>query len=609
MMVDATSNTTALRRFKHRLTHVFRDREVIIRSEGKVRYVRLSTGLQIAGVLVVTANILWGLGAAATSWTMGRIIEARNDEIIEAKLAYETLRQGLVDYQTAIDGAVASLGGEIPEDQAFVLAGAPEGAPQELTEIARLNASLLQSIEGVQNNLDMPLEERERAIATRRALHERISELHESLEASLDKEAKLKLEAEELTARIDAILADRQRVIGERASLEEQAEDLSRQLENENATVASLTDNLAQLKQEIADSRRTSADVASQNEDLKLTIAVLRGTLTTERTERSSIESRIGDIADALASRLPGNAAMRRIENSGSVLASLEDITDDVTSDLDEARENTAAMVSVVDDVLAGLVEVSGGVNDPSSDVENKVAMARSLLGEIKGLHETQQQAVNMLISRTDESISEAERLLHMTKIDVGMISQLAGLPIEARGGPMHFEDVYTGSSSELQASVAHLEEKVERWMALRDVMACIPWVSPVDHYNVTSKYGKRRDPISGKMAMHKGIDLAGWPKTPIYAPAAGEVTYAGWHGRYGKMVEIDHGCGLVTRFGHMKTISVKAGEVLEHRTKIGTIGSTGRSTGPHVHYEIRVGGEPVDPAPFIEAGRHVFKG
>jgi len=609
MAGDATSSSGVGKKLLRRLMHVFREREVIIRSEGRVRYIRLSSSAQIAVALVIAANITWGVGAVATSWTMGRIVEARNDEILEAKLAYETLRQSLVDYQTAIDAAVVSLGGDKPADQAFVLAGETEGAPAELTEIARLNANLLQSIEGVQNDLDMPLEERQRAIASRQVLHERIAGLQDSLTSSLEKEAKLTLEAEELTARIDAILADRQRVIGERAALESESADLARDLRAEHETVAALTGELEELNLQIEESRRNSEAVASQNKDLQLSIAVLRGTLATERSERKSIEARIGDIADALATRLPGNAAMDRIAQSGSVLASLESITDTVTSDLDAARANTAAMVEVVDDVLVGLIRVAGDSGAASDTAMDKVEKARALLADIESLHEKQQVTVQALIEETDDSITEAEHLLLMTELEENTLAQLAGLPIEARGGPLQGEELFAGTSEVLQASVAHLEEKAERWAALRELMACIPWVPPVDHYNVTSKFGKRRDPISGKMALHKGIDMAGWPKTPIYAPAPGEVTYAGWHGKYGRMVEIDHGCGIKTRFGHMKSITVEVGDTLEHRTKIGTIGSTGRSTGPHVHYEIRIADEPVDPGPFIEAGRHVFKG
>lgn len=609
MVGDATSDSGAGRRLMHRVKHAFREREIIIRSEGRVRYLRLTTVMQVSVAFLIAANITWGVGAVASSWTMNRVVEARNDEIVEAKLAYETLRQSLIDYQKAIDGAVASLGGDRTEDPAFVLPGKIDGAPKELTDIARLNETLLKSVEGIQDDLDMPLEEREQAIASRRMLQDRIVALQEALEDSRIRETKLGLETQELTARVEAILSDRQRVIGERENLEARTGDLAVDLELQKQLVAELSTEIENLNNRFEDARQYGHDVAAQNEDLQLTIAVLRGTLATERSERSAIEARIGDVADALASRLPGHAAMERIAQSGSVLISLESITGDITSSLDDARYRTASMVSVVDDVLEGLTKVAGGTVDESADELHKVAQARLLLADIENLHKTQQKTVETLIDDTDASIREAENLLQMTNLEETTLAQLAGLPMEARGGPMTMEDVFTGTSSGLQADVANLEEKVERLVALREVMACIPWISPVDFYNITSKFGKRRDPISGKMAMHKGIDMAGWPKTPIYAPAPGEVTYAGWHGRYGRMVEIDHGCGIKTRFAHMRSISVEVGETLPHRTKIGTIGSTGRSTGPHVHYEILIEDKPVDPAPFIEAGRYVFKG
>ena len=107
---------------------------------------------------------------------------------------------------------------------------------------------------------------------------------------------------------------------------------------------------------------------------------------------------------------------------------------------------------------------------------------------------------------------------------------------------------------------------------------------------------------------MHYGLDLAGWRKAPVYSTAPGTVVFSGRKGRYGKMVEIDHGNGILTRYGHLFKTHVRKGQKLGHRHKIGLLGSTGRSTGPHVHYEILFNGKQLDPLKFIKAGRHVFK-
>ena len=112
-----------------------------------------------------------------------------------------------------------------------------------------------------------------------------------------------------------------------------------------------------------------------------------------------------------------------------------------------------------------------------------------------------------------------------------------------------------------------------------------------------------RTDPFLGRPAMHTGIDFRGDTGEPVHATAAGKVTIAGWNGGYGKMVEIDHGNGLATRYGHLSEIDVKVGQIVRIGQVIGKIGSTGRSTGPHLHYETRIDGEAVDPQKFLRAG------
>jgi murein DD-endopeptidase MepM/ murein hydrolase activator NlpD len=112
-----------------------------------------------------------------------------------------------------------------------------------------------------------------------------------------------------------------------------------------------------------------------------------------------------------------------------------------------------------------------------------------------------------------------------------------------------------------------------------------------------------RLDPFLNRPAMHTGIDFRGAPGEPVRATASGTVTAAGWSGGYGRMVEIDHGNGLATRYGHLSEIEVSVGQSIKIGQTIGRVGSTGRSTGPHLHYETRVNGEAVDPQKFLRAG------
>ena len=131
-----------------------------------------------------------------------------------------------------------------------------------------------------------------------------------------------------------------------------------------------------------------------------------------------------------------------------------------------------------------------------------------------------------------------------------------------------------------------------------------VPVRKPVTgEIDVSSTFGVRMDPFLHIPAMHTGIDFRGDSGEAIHATAAGTVTNAGWSGGYGKMVEIDHGNGLATRYGHLSEIDVSVGDEIRIGQVVGRMGSTGRSTGPHLHYETRIDGEAVDPQKFLNAG------
>ena len=130
-----------------------------------------------------------------------------------------------------------------------------------------------------------------------------------------------------------------------------------------------------------------------------------------------------------------------------------------------------------------------------------------------------------------------------------------------------------------------------------------VPSDKPVKTAAFTSGYGVRSDPFRGGSAMHAGIDLAGPSGTPIYATADGVVRRSGWNsGGYGNLIELDHGRGIETRYGHLSRMLVGAGQPVKRGQLIGYMGSTGRSTGSHLHYEVRIDGRPVNPIPFMKS-------
>ncbi len=146
-------------------------------------------------------------------------------------------------------------------------------------------------------------------------------------------------------------------------------------------------------------------------------------------------------------------------------------------------------------------------------------------------------------------------------------------------------------------------QELLQLWTDLSErqsLLTSTPSVRPIANGWDTSRFGYRTSPFTGAPAMHNGIDIAAAPGTPIKAPAAGVVSFVGYDGDYGKLIAIDHGYGVVTRYGHSSETYVTVGQKLSRFDVIAAVGNTGRSTGPHLHYEVRINGVPVDPLNYI---------
>jgi murein DD-endopeptidase MepM/ murein hydrolase activator NlpD len=169
--------------------------------------------------------------------------------------------------------------------------------------------------------------------------------------------------------------------------------------------------------------------------------------------------------------------------------------------------------------------------------------------------------------------------------------------PAEAQGGP-DTGAALSESSTRIESLLTRLRESMQ---ALSDE----PW-APVlgGEGRLTSGYGMRRDPFTGRQRFHHGIDLAAPVGTPILAPKGGTVVFSGWRPGYGNLVEIRHEDGALSRYGHNSANTVRRGERVDAGSMIAKVGSTGRSTGPHVHFEVRRDGRSVNPMPFLEASR-----
>jgi murein DD-endopeptidase MepM/ murein hydrolase activator NlpD len=182
-------------------------------------------------------------------------------------------------------------------------------------------------------------------------------------------------------------------------------------------------------------------------------------------------------------------------------------------------------------------------------------------------------------------------------------IKASAHMAAEPAGGPYVPYRLAAGANA-FERQVHRITLERAQADQLAHEVAALPIRKPVPgELDATSGFGVRIDPFVNHPAMHTGIDFRGTVGESVHATAAGTVTVAGWSGGYGRMIEIDHGNGLATRYGHLSAIEVKVGQTIKTGQVIGRVGSTGRSTGPHLHYETRINGEAVNPNRFLRAG------
>ena len=189
-------------------------------------------------------------------------------------------------------------------------------------------------------------------------------------------------------------------------------------------------------------------------------------------------------------------------------------------------------------------------------------------------------------------------------KVDPEIIAKLGyvdALGKGAQGGPFD-------SASQADPTFKSLFTSWKKLDNLADGAIAVPSEKPVRTAEFTSGYGTRTDPFRGGAARHQGIDLAAPIGTPIYATADGIVVAAGWNsGGYGNLIKVDHGRGIETRYGHLSAILVSPGQHVVRGQQIARMGSTGRSTGSHLHYEVRIDGGAVNPIPFMKSNDYLI--
>lgn len=271
---------------------------------------------------------------------------------------------------------------------------------------------------------------------------------------------------------------------------------------------------------------------------------------------------------------------------------------------------------------VADLTSLS--LTDPAytlSAVNNGKLFARiaMLENKVRELKDTNAEIIQTVREKTQSKIINMEEIIRQTGLNVEAlkgeaVKQREQKPADAnaiaplapsQGGPFIPADA-PEAGGQSGALTPDLDAKLDQLALLNSIIQGLPLGLPIPDGELHSNFGRRVDPFTGELAFHAGIDLSGPVGTQIHATGDGKVSFAGWEGAYGNAVLIDHGFGIVTRYGHLSSIGVKVGDIVKKGGVIGVQGSTGRSTGPHVHYEVRYYDRPLNPINFIHVANNV---
>ena len=291
------------------------------------------------------------------------------------------------------------------------------------------------------------------------------------------------------------------------------------------------------------------------------------------------------------------------VKSKAEMIAEYSGDIEQKTQELQKRQEFLEAMAPLLpEDIKDGET-----VSDSSAEAAKAVEEISKLIPEAAGLIrlEARQLAfVEGLTRYADRRAARAEAAIR--ELDLDPRAMMRSPDAASMGGPL--ERLATGANGKIDPRFERLGLSMARMAALERGLQGIPQVLPAAANSISSGFGYRRDPFTGGGAMHKGLDFKGPRGAPIYAAANGRITFSGWKSGYGKTIEITHGNGLMTRYAHMSKFNAAKGQEVAAGDVIGAIGSTGRSTGPHLHFEVRMNDRAINPRPFLEKAPNVLK-
>ncbi len=328
---------------------------------------------------------------------------------------------------------------------------------------------------------------------------------------------------------------------------------------------------------------------------------LLRSVLARQHEQQYAYEDRIAE----LRARIDRTTSRQLLDQE-----QFEQKLDDLLRRQATLESRAAALGGIADPITTGSTRPAARGLDRGSSLEpdlapgsrkgDKRADMGSRLSRIEASLDRVERRQTATLARMQERYEGKARKLRSVLADLGLTLDTR---TPASGGP--FVPVkLPGEGNGFERTLVRVNIARAQAEQLSRTLVSVPVRVPVSgDIDISSGFGVRMDPFLHLAAMHTGIDFRGNAGDPVHATAAGTVSTAGWSGGYGKMVEIDHGNGLSTRYGHLSQIEVNVGDKVRLGQIVGRLGSTGRSTGPHVHYETRIDGEAADPQKFLNAG------
>ena len=360
------------------------------------------------------------------------------------------------------------------------------------------------------------------------------------------------------------------------AAFEERLNALSAERDSRAAEAAAAQDRFKVALDQVSKMQSQLLTSEERRRELETGIGVVQGTLRTAMAERDDAKTRINDIISGTDAAKGVSEAARADEFSVAL--------DILSGELKEAADTRSTAVEEAEKAKLALAEVE-------TERDRIVARNDAILSQIEDA---------MVVS-----VEPMNKMFRNLGMNPDRVLSTVRKGYSGQGGPLTPIAYSTSGNADITATDARAKKiliSLDQVNTYRIAADKLPLAMPVKSgFRYTSPFGRRWG------RLHAGVDMAGPVGTPIFSTGDGVVTYAGWQSGYGKVIKIRHELGTQTVYGHLNKIGVKAGQKVSRGERIGDMGNTGRSTGPHLHYEVHVDGTPVNPMKFIKAAQDVF--